>query len=97
MRTQACCHPAVVRGSCLSLGKKDSSMEGLLERLISNIKVECEDAHRKLICALNGIAGTILNGCKISSLWGDCWTEIEDIFQTYICTNKLSVPTMKNR
>ena len=54
---QACCHPAVVRGSYLTMAKKDTTMEGLLEKLVNNVKVECEEAHRKLICALNGIAG----------------------------------------
>nr|XP_006814870.1 PREDICTED: E3 ubiquitin-protein ligase SHPRH-like [Saccoglossus kowalevskii] len=53
---QACCHPQAVRGEFLPIRKTMMTMEELLQSLIQKIKIECEDAHRQLICALNGIA-----------------------------------------
>lgn len=54
---QACCHPAVVRNSHLSSEKKCVTMEQLLGKLTSNAKVEAAEAHRKLLCSLNALAG----------------------------------------
>lgn len=54
---QACVHPSVVRNGYLSMEKKCVTMDQVLERLIDNTKLECEEAHRKLLCALNGLAG----------------------------------------
>lgn len=54
---QACCHPAVVRNSFLSLGKSCVTMEELLKKLMDNATLETEEAQRKLLRALNGLAG----------------------------------------
>lgn len=45
-------------------------MEELLKSLQKKCRVECEEAHRQLVCALNGLAGIhiirgILNTCSI--------------------------------
>lgn len=57
---QACIHPAVSKSSYLSLEKTCVTMEQVLKKLIDNTRLECEEAHRKLICALNGAAGVEL-------------------------------------
>ena len=54
---QACCHPAVVRNSHLSMEKKFMTMDQLLGQLTASAKLESEEAHRKLLCAMNGLAG----------------------------------------
>ncbi|XP_028293057.1 E3 ubiquitin-protein ligase SHPRH isoform X2 [Gouania willdenowi] len=54
---QACCHPQAVRGEFLPLQKSTMTMEELLKSLQKKCRVECEEAHRQLVCALNGLAG----------------------------------------
>ncbi|XP_063765711.1 E3 ubiquitin-protein ligase SHPRH isoform X2 [Eleginops maclovinus] len=54
---QACCHPQAVRGEFLPLQKSTMTMEELLKSLQKKCRVECEEAHRQLVCALNGHAG----------------------------------------
>ncbi|KAL3049730.1 hypothetical protein OYC64_009061 [Pagothenia borchgrevinki] len=54
---QACCHPQAVRGEFLPLQKSTMTMEELLKSLQKKCRVECEEAHRQLVCALNGRAG----------------------------------------
>eukprot|EP00058_Branchiostoma_floridae_P018800 XP_002604289.1 hypothetical protein BRAFLDRAFT_125252 [Branchiostoma floridae] len=54
---QACCHPQAVRGEFLPLHKSTMTMDELLKSLTQKCKIECEEAHRQLICALNGLAG----------------------------------------
>ncbi|XP_054652894.1 E3 ubiquitin-protein ligase SHPRH isoform X1 [Dunckerocampus dactyliophorus] len=70
---QACCHPQAVRGEFLPLQKRacpvafdgdapsslgsTMTMEELLKSLQKKCRVECEEAHRQLVCALNGLAG----------------------------------------
>uniref|UniRef100_A0A7N6AM93 SNF2 histone linker PHD RING helicase n=1 Tax=Anabas testudineus TaxID=64144 RepID=A0A7N6AM93_ANATE len=54
---QACCHPQAVRGEFLPLQKSTMTMEELLKFLQKKCRVECEEAHRQLVCALNGLAG----------------------------------------
>ncbi|XP_070568700.1 E3 ubiquitin-protein ligase SHPRH-like [Ptychodera flava] len=53
---QACCHPQAVRGEFIPLNKSTMTMEELLKSLTQKTKLECEEAHRQLICALNGLA-----------------------------------------
>ncbi|NXK92854.1 SHPRH ligase, partial [Formicarius rufipectus] len=60
---QACCHPQAVRGEFLPLQKSTMTMEELLASLQKKCRTECEEAHRQLVCALNGLAGIhIING-----------------------------------
>lgn len=54
--SKACCHPQAVRGKFLPISKKTLTMEELLKTMIKNTQYECEEEHRKLISALNGIA-----------------------------------------
>ncbi|XP_048830636.1 E3 ubiquitin-protein ligase SHPRH isoform X2 [Brienomyrus brachyistius] len=54
---QACCHPQAVRGEFLPFQKSTMTMEELLKTLQKKCRVECEEAHRQLVCALNGLAG----------------------------------------
>ncbi|XP_015241078.1 PREDICTED: E3 ubiquitin-protein ligase SHPRH [Cyprinodon variegatus] len=54
---QACCHPQAVRGEFLPLQKSTMTMEELLKSLQKKCRVECEEGHRQLVCALNGLAG----------------------------------------
>uniref|UniRef100_H2ZUI0 E3 ubiquitin-protein ligase SHPRH n=1 Tax=Latimeria chalumnae TaxID=7897 RepID=H2ZUI0_LATCH len=54
---QACCHPQAVRGEFLPLQKSTMTMEELLKSLQKKCRTECEEAHRQLVCAFNGLAG----------------------------------------
>uniref|UniRef100_A0A8C5QTF6 E3 ubiquitin-protein ligase SHPRH n=1 Tax=Leptobrachium leishanense TaxID=445787 RepID=A0A8C5QTF6_9ANUR len=54
---QACCHPQAVRGEFLPLQKSTMTMEELLTSLQKKCRTECEEAHRQLVCAFNGLAG----------------------------------------
>eukprot|EP00062_Callorhinchus_milii_P009757 gi/632953895/ref/XP_007892672.1/ PREDICTED: E3 ubiquitin-protein ligase SHPRH [Callorhinchus milii] len=54
---QACCHPQAVRGEFLPLQKSTMTMEELLKSLQKKCCTACEEAHRQLVCALNGLAG----------------------------------------
>ncbi|KAJ8314477.1 hypothetical protein KUTeg_006627 [Tegillarca granosa] len=53
---QACCHPQAVRGEFIPIQKTTMTMEELLESLTKKARVECEEAHRQLVGALNGLA-----------------------------------------
>ena len=57
---QACIHPGVVTNGYINFEKKCISMDQVMAKLIESNTVECEDAHRKLICALNGLAGVYI-------------------------------------
>ncbi|XP_062583569.1 E3 ubiquitin-protein ligase SHPRH-like [Saccostrea cucullata] len=56
---QACCHPQAVKGEFLPLHLRRSAMtmEELLESLTKKTRTECEESHRLLIAAFNGLAG----------------------------------------
>ncbi|XP_051143623.1 uncharacterized protein LOC127260028 isoform X2 [Andrographis paniculata] len=54
---QACCHPQVGSSGLRSLQKSPMTMEEILSVLIGKTKIEGEDALRKLVVALNGLAG----------------------------------------
>eukprot|EP01135_Chromosphaera_perkinsii_P007734 Nk52_evm23s967 gene=Nk52_evmTU23s967 len=55
---QACCHPQIGKGGQLSLHHKGAiTMVELLDELISNSKLECEEEQRVVVAALNGLAG----------------------------------------
>ncbi|KAL3834738.1 hypothetical protein ACJIZ3_009474 [Penstemon smallii] len=57
MLRQACCHPQVGSSGLRSLQKSPMTMEEILSVLVGKTKVEGEDALRKLVVALNGLAG----------------------------------------
>ncbi|XP_068707085.1 E3 ubiquitin-protein ligase SHPRH-like isoform X2 [Montipora foliosa] len=85
---QACCHPQAVRGGFLSMQKSTLTMDKLLENLISKAKLECEEAHRQLLFAFNGLAGIHI----LKQEWSDAvdmyreamrsWMEHETTFRT---------------
>ncbi|GFP89386.1 E3 ubiquitin-protein ligase shprh [Phtheirospermum japonicum] len=54
---QACCHPQVGSSGLRSLQKSPMTMDEILSVLIGKTKIEGEDALRKLVVALNGLAG----------------------------------------
>ncbi|XP_066556931.1 E3 ubiquitin-protein ligase SHPRH isoform X2 [Amia ocellicauda] len=66
---QACCHPQAVRGEFLPFQKSTMTMEELLKSLQKKCRVECEEAHRQLVCALNGLSGIhIIRGEYLSAV-----------------------------
>ncbi|KAI3720920.1 hypothetical protein L2E82_31919 [Cichorium intybus] len=54
---QACCHPQVGSSGLRSLQQSPMTMEEILMVLVGKTKVEGEEALRKLVVALNGLAG----------------------------------------
>uniref|UniRef100_A0A2P2MDB4 RING-type domain-containing protein n=1 Tax=Rhizophora mucronata TaxID=61149 RepID=A0A2P2MDB4_RHIMU len=54
---QACCHPQVGSSGLRSLQQSPMTMEEILMVLISKTKIEGEEALRKLVVALNALAG----------------------------------------
>ncbi|KAK9061003.1 hypothetical protein SSX86_018183 [Deinandra increscens subsp. villosa] len=54
---QACCHPQVGSSGLRSLQQTPMTMEEILMVLVGKTKVEGEEALRKLVVALNGLAG----------------------------------------
>ncbi|XP_064473017.1 E3 ubiquitin-protein ligase SHPRH-like isoform X2 [Ornithodoros turicata] len=54
---QACCHPQAVRGKFLPLRTDSLTIEELLTCLIKKTTTECEEAHRLMVAAMNGLAG----------------------------------------
>ncbi|XP_077216092.1 RING-finger, DEAD-like helicase, PHD and SNF2 domain-containing protein [Tasmannia lanceolata] len=54
---QACCHPQVGSSGLRSLHHSPMTMEEILEVLVSKAKTEGEEALRRTIGALNGLAG----------------------------------------
>uniref|UniRef100_L7LZM8 Putative dead box-containing helicase-like transcription factor/dna repair protein n=1 Tax=Rhipicephalus pulchellus TaxID=72859 RepID=L7LZM8_RHIPC len=54
---QACCHPRAVRGAFLPMRTDSLTMEELLTSLIKKATSECEEAHRRMVSSMNGIAG----------------------------------------
>ncbi|XP_071734356.1 uncharacterized protein [Rutidosis leptorrhynchoides] len=54
---QACCHPQVGSSGLRSLQQTPMTMEEILMVLVGKTKIEGEEALRKLVVALNGLAG----------------------------------------
>ncbi|CAN0923759.1 E3 ubiquitin-protein ligase SHPRH [Linum grandiflorum] len=54
---QACCHPQVGSSGLRSLQQSPMTMEEILQVLVSKTKIEGEEALRKLVVALNALAG----------------------------------------
>ncbi|KAI3991562.1 hypothetical protein MKX01_040572 [Papaver californicum] len=54
---QACCHPQVGSSGLRSIQHSPMTMQEILEVLVSKTKTEGEEALRKLIVSLNGLAG----------------------------------------
>ncbi|PON48604.1 Cdk-activating kinase assembly factor [Trema orientale] len=57
---QACCHPQVGSSGLRSLQQSPMTMEEILMVLINKTKIEGEEALRRLVLALNGLAGIAL-------------------------------------
>ncbi|KAK9283240.1 hypothetical protein L1049_011476 [Liquidambar formosana] len=54
---QACCHPQVGSSGLRSLQQSPMTMEEILQVLVGKTKIEGEEALRRLVVALNGLAG----------------------------------------
>ncbi|XP_058110678.1 uncharacterized protein LOC131253624 isoform X2 [Magnolia sinica] len=54
---QACCHPQVGSSGVRSLQQAPMTMEEILEVLVGKAKIEGEEALRRVVVALNGLAG----------------------------------------
>ena len=84
---QACIHPVVVRNGIINFEKMCVTMEEVLQKLIYSTKQECVEAQRKIVCALNGLAGVYilkkdhLNAVNLYREAIASWTE-KDAFQT---------------
>ena len=63
---QACCHPQAVRGEFVSMQRNRLTMAELLQSLTLKAKVESEEAHRQLVCALNGLAAVCVIKGEVS-------------------------------
>lgn len=61
---QACCHPQVGSSGLRSLQQSPMTMEEILSVLVGKTKTEGEDALRKVVSALNGLAGIALIECN---------------------------------
>ncbi|WCJ20101.1 zinc ion binding DNA binding helicases ATP binding nucleic acid binding [Euphorbia peplus] len=63
---QACCHPQVGSSGLRSMQQSPMTMEEILMVLISKTKIEGEEALRKLVVALNALAGIAIIEQKFS-------------------------------
>ncbi|GFY78682.1 e3 ubiquitin-protein ligase SHPRH [Trichonephila inaurata madagascariensis] len=54
---KACCHFQLTRDNFSDIQKNKMTIPQLLEHLLKNASYDCEEAHRKLILSLNGVAG----------------------------------------
>ncbi|KAL9252503.1 E3 ubiquitin-protein ligase SHPRH-like protein [Drosera capensis] len=57
---QVCCHPQVGSSGIRSLEQSPMSMDEILSVLTSKTKIEGEEALRKLVSSLNGLAGVAM-------------------------------------
>ncbi|KAL9249583.1 E3 ubiquitin-protein ligase SHPRH-like protein [Drosera capensis] len=57
---QACCHPQVGSSGIRSLEQSPMTMDEILSVLVSKTKIEGEEALRKLVSSLNGLAGVAM-------------------------------------
>ncbi|TRY78378.1 hypothetical protein TCAL_01692 [Tigriopus californicus] len=75
---QSCCHPQAVRGQFIGLQKTTMTMENLLEQMTKKVTLECEDAHRQLIAALNGLAAIAI----IEEQWVEASEKYREVLRT---------------
>ncbi|XP_038077959.1 E3 ubiquitin-protein ligase SHPRH-like isoform X2 [Patiria miniata] len=66
---QACCHPQAVRGEFISMQRTTLTMAELLTSLTLKAKTESEEAHRQLVCSLNGLGAVcIIKGQTLDAI-----------------------------
>lgn len=78
---QACCHPQVGSSGLRSLQQSPMTMEEILSVLVSKTKVEGEEALRRLVVALNALAGIAIldqNYSQAVSLYQEALALAED-------------------
>ncbi|KAK1409267.1 hypothetical protein QVD17_35793 [Tagetes erecta] len=78
---QACCHPQVGSSGLRSLQQTPMTMEEILMVLVGKTKVEGEEALRKLVVALNGLAGIAIikqDFCQAISLYKEAMELAEE-------------------
>ncbi|KAF8784736.1 E3 ubiquitin-protein ligase SHPRH like protein [Argiope bruennichi] len=68
---KACCHFQLAQNNLTDVQKNTMTIPELLDHLLKNASYECEEVHRKLILALNGVAGVFTikeeykNACEL--------------------------------
>ncbi|WMV19954.1 hypothetical protein MTR67_013339 [Solanum verrucosum] len=83
---QACCHPQVGSSGLRSLQQSPMTMEEILSVLVSKTKVEGEEALRRLVVALNALAGIAIinqNYTQAVSLYQEALALAEDHFEDF--------------
>lgn len=78
---QACCHPQVGSSGLRSLQQSPMTMEEILMVLIGKTKIEGEEALRRIVVALNGLAGIAIienNFCQAVSLYKEAVALVEE-------------------
>lgn len=83
---QACCHPQVGGSGLRALQRSPMSMDEILSVLISKTKVEGEEALRKVVSSLNGLAGiAIIRGelSNAASLYKEALALVEEHFDDF--------------
>ncbi|PHT52525.1 hypothetical protein CQW23_06987 [Capsicum baccatum] len=78
---QACCHPQVGSSGLRSLQQSPMTMEEILSVLVSKTKVEGEEALRRLVVAMNALAGIAIinhNYSQAVSLYQEALALAED-------------------
>ncbi|XP_070027034.1 uncharacterized protein [Nicotiana sylvestris] len=78
---QACCHPQVGSSGLRSLQQSPMTMEEILSVLVTKTKVEGEEALRRLVVALNALAGIAIinqNYSQAVSLYQEALALAED-------------------
>ncbi|XP_019456201.1 PREDICTED: E3 ubiquitin-protein ligase SHPRH isoform X2 [Lupinus angustifolius] len=96
---QACCHPQVGSSGLRSLQQTPMTMEEILMVLISKTKVEGEEALRRLVVALNGLAAiaTIQRDfSQAALLYNEALTSAEEHSEDFRVDPLLNIHTHHN-
>ncbi|XP_042957344.1 E3 ubiquitin-protein ligase SHPRH isoform X1 [Carya illinoinensis] len=78
---QACCHPQVGSSGLRSLQQSPMTMEEILQVLIGKTRIEGEEALRRIVVALNGLAGIAIienKLCQAVSLYKEALALVEE-------------------
>ncbi|GAB2216917.1 hypothetical protein Drorol1_Dr00000067 [Drosera rotundifolia] len=83
---QACCHPQVGSSGIRSLEQSPMTMDEILSVLVSKTKIEGEEALRKLVSSLNGLAGVAMIRGELSQallLYNEGLTIAEEHYEDF--------------
>ncbi|XP_062092301.1 uncharacterized protein LOC133798119 isoform X2 [Humulus lupulus] len=96
---QACCHPQVGSSGLRSLHQSPMTMEEILMVLINKTKVEGEEALRRLVLALNGLAGIAVieeNSTEAVSLYKEALALAEEHAEDFRLDPLLNIHILHN-